>query len=213
MSCVPNPDRKTPKTIEELEDISILELVEMIQASIPTQLGNKNYRVQIKQIVDLITKDSLGLGNVDNTADKDKPLSDLMTRALYDKANKTHSHVFDDIEGLSETLETFFSKNDQIPVENLVAIMELLAAKAELEHRHSMEDVDGLMGALAQKAEVDHTHSLFSLEGFEDWNRDLQQAILARPTSLEVIEIVNASSQATRSYVDENFIRDLGGSW
>lgn len=45
-----------------------------------------------------LNKSAVGLGNVDNTADTDKPLSSAATTALAGKANSVHTHVAADIQ-------------------------------------------------------------------------------------------------------------------
>ena len=42
-----------------------------------------------------VTKDQVGLGNVDNTSDKDKPISDDTQQALDGKADVGHNHDSD----------------------------------------------------------------------------------------------------------------------
>lgn len=50
-----------------------------------------------------VTKDQVGLGNVDNTSDLDKPISNAVQRALDNKADYHHTHTMADITDL-ETL-------------------------------------------------------------------------------------------------------------
>lgn len=52
-----------------------------------TTLGN-TCKVRISDIANLATKYSVGLGNVDNTSDLDKPISDAVQAALDGKLNK-----------------------------------------------------------------------------------------------------------------------------
>jgi len=51
-------------------------------------------------------KSALGLSNVDNTSDENKPISNAMTDALKDKANNDHSHQ--DINNKIQQLEEAF---------------------------------------------------------------------------------------------------------
>jgi hypothetical protein len=44
-----------------------------------------------------VTKEHVGLGDVDNTADIDKPISNAMQAALDDKADSDHAHDAADI--------------------------------------------------------------------------------------------------------------------
>lgn len=53
-----------------------------------------------------VTKKQIGLGNIDNTADKDKPVSIAMQTALNGKAAATHNHAISDISSLQTTLDS-----------------------------------------------------------------------------------------------------------
>jgi hypothetical protein len=52
-----------------------------------------------------VTKSQVGLGNVDNTSDANKPISNATQSALDGKANTSHSHVASDITDLSEAID------------------------------------------------------------------------------------------------------------
>ena len=49
-----------------------------------------------------VTKAQVGLDQVDNTSDSNKPVSTAVTTALAGKANTSHSHTTSDITGLAE---------------------------------------------------------------------------------------------------------------
>lgn len=51
------------------------------------------------------TKSQVGLGNVDNTSDINKPISTATQAALDDKAELVHSHVISDVTGLQAALD------------------------------------------------------------------------------------------------------------
>lgn len=53
----------------------------------------------------VLTKSSIGLGNVDNTSDADKPVSTAQAAALATKANNSHSHGIADVTNLQTTLD------------------------------------------------------------------------------------------------------------
>lgn len=48
---------------------------------------NQDYRMTLETLVSLVTKVSLGLGNVNNTPDSEKPISNPVAAALLQKAN------------------------------------------------------------------------------------------------------------------------------
>jgi hypothetical protein len=54
----------------------------------------------------VLTKASVGLTLVNNTADVDKPLSTAMVGALADKAETVHAHALGDVTGLTAALAT-----------------------------------------------------------------------------------------------------------
>lgn len=58
----------------------------------------------------IIAKSDIGLSNVDNTSDKDKPISTATQNALNNKSNSTHKHVISDISDLQTSLD---SKSDK----------------------------------------------------------------------------------------------------
>lgn len=70
--------------------------------------NGQNYKVTIKQLLDAVplpTLAALGLDQVDNTSDLDKPLSTAVIQALNNKAAAIHRHSVADIDGLSELLQ------------------------------------------------------------------------------------------------------------
>lgn len=62
-----------------------------------------------------LLKSDVGLGNVDNTSDANKPVSDPQQLALDAKAPSIHSHVISDVEGLQTALD---GKIAEAPVDN-----------------------------------------------------------------------------------------------
>lgn len=52
-----------------------------------------------------LNKKDVGLGNVDNTADANKPISDAVKGALDNKASRSHKHTIADTDGLQEALD------------------------------------------------------------------------------------------------------------
>lgn len=53
----------------------------------------------------VLSKDDVGLGQVDNTADADKPVSTAVAAALATKADATHSHSVSQVTGLQTALD------------------------------------------------------------------------------------------------------------
>lgn len=84
----------------------------------------------------VLTKSDVGLGNVDNTSDANKPISSATQTALDGKAGSAHTHSIADVTSLQTTLD----------------------GKASVTHSHAIADVTGLQTALDAKAAASHTH-------------------------------------------------------
>ena len=114
------------------------------------------------------TKSDVGLGNVDNTSDANKPVSTATQTALSGKSNTVHTHTKSDV-GLSNVDNTSDASK---PVSTATATA--LAGKANTAHTHTKGDV-GLGNvdntsdatkpvstaqatALAGKSDVGHKH-------------------------------------------------------
>lgn len=81
--------------------------------------NGKNYRVPISAIKQLVKASDVGLGNVDNTSDMDKPVSNATITALSTKSPIVHSHSMQDITGLDTALD----------------------GKSDIGHTHSLSDI------------------------------------------------------------------------
>jgi hypothetical protein len=97
-----------------------------------------------------LTKDDVGLANVDNTSDANKPVSSATQTALDGKANTVHAHVISDVTSLQTSLD---AKADA------AATTAALAGKAATSHTHAIADVTGLQTAIDGKAAALHTHT------------------------------------------------------
>ena len=122
------------KKISQFEMLLTLSGLEQAALS----YAGSNYRVTLNSIAALATKQSVGLGNADNTSDLNKPLSQAAISALGLKANIGHSHV------LAMTEVT-----DLIPT---------LAEKSIVGHTHVLSEIGGLVASLANKSDINHTH-------------------------------------------------------
>lgn len=77
-----------------------------------------------------LDKSAVGLGNVDNTSDANKPISNATQSALNGKANILHGHAISDVSGLQTALD----------------------GKAPTSHSHAISDVTNLQSSLNDKA-------------------------------------------------------------
>lgn len=110
---------------------------------VPVFYGGTTYKATVGDILALVTKTGIGLGNVDNTSDINKPLSSAVQAALATKADANHTHAITQVNGL------------------VVALSE----KAPLTHSHVIADIAGLETALITKAPISHVHEISQVNG------------------------------------------------
>ncbi|WP_423373199.1 tail fiber domain-containing protein [Stenotrophomonas maltophilia] len=133
------------------------------------------------------TKAQVGLGNVDNTADLDKPISTATQTALDGKANTSHTHAVSDVTGLQSALD----------------------GKAAASHTHTITNVTGLQAALDGKAAASHTHAIADVTGLQtalDAKAALAPTVLTSENLNDVVatgvyhQRANANTSAERNY-------------
>jgi hypothetical protein len=61
-----------------------------------------------------LAKGDVGLGNVDNTSDADKPVSTATQTALNGKANTSHTHVAADVTDFSTAADARIAASDKV---------------------------------------------------------------------------------------------------
>jgi len=69
-----------------------------------------------------VTKSQVGLGNVDNTSDADKPVSTAQQTALNGKANTSHTHSIANVTGLQSELDAKQDINWSLPASDHTAV-------------------------------------------------------------------------------------------
>lgn len=79
-----------------------------------------------------LTKSDVGLANVDNTSDANKPISSATLTALNAKASSVHTHAIADVTNLQSTLD---AKAD------VSAMTTALAGKAATSHTHTASQI------------------------------------------------------------------------
>ena len=86
---------KTPRRIRLVQDVT----------------GEVNFDGSLDvDITATIDKTAIGLNNVDNTSDANKPVSTATQTALDAKANVSHTHVIQDVTGLQTALDNKLDK-------------------------------------------------------------------------------------------------------
>lgn len=160
------------KKVSQMAPVGTLtgdELVMLVVA------GVGNYQIPVSALLTglsqmPVTAEQIGLGNVDNTADLDKPVStavqallDGLSQALVAKAEVLHQHAIDDVTGLQAIL------TDLVTV---TVLADGLSGKANTTHQHATSDLTdlataladyvtaaALTQALASKADTAHSHT------------------------------------------------------
>jgi len=172
--------------LSELTDLTGNEIIFL-------SINDRAYRVKTSVLVNLfatITKASLGLDRVDNTADLDKPISNRVRMALDNKANLNHQHTVSDIidigdvldlkanvvhrhnvtdiDGLADLINSLNLGTHTHQIVDITGLTDALLNKADMFHIHSMNDITNLIETLSQKANLNHTHSVPDVEGLND---------------------------------------------
>ncbi len=134
--------------------------------------GNKLYANLLSTLFALVTKADVGLANVDNTSDAEKPVSNATTQALQAKASQ---------QALDALAQALADKASQEDLDALVqaathfvtdtALATALQGKANSQHNHGLEDVEDLIEALNGKAASVHQHAQSAIQNLvEDLN-------------------------------------------
>lgn len=108
----------------------------------PENIGTSSPSVPISEVIDLQTtldskcstshnhtKSDIGLGNVDNTSDANKPISSATQTALNGKANTSHTHIISDVVSLQSSLDGKAASIHTHPQSEITNLVSDLAAK------------------------------------------------------------------------------------
>lgn len=86
----------------------VSELDELVQLTGDEELyvsrEGGDYKVKTKRLSTLVTKEGLGLDEVDNTPDAEKPVSQPVAEALSQKSDTGHVHQISQVQGLNDNL-------------------------------------------------------------------------------------------------------------
>lgn len=129
------------------------------------------------------TKESLGMGNVNNTSDINKPISTDTQNALDLKSNMYHTHSIADVTNLSNILSSKASLIHTHSISDIPNLSSQLSGYALIAHIHSIYDITGLSSSLSDKAlkidlnavtesvnskaNIVHTHSINDITGIQ----------------------------------------------
>ena len=162
-----------PKRISQLENL----LQPTGAEEVPVSYQGNNYKVRLDSVKFFINKTDLGLNNVDNTSDLEKPISNATATALLGKADTNHNHALADIDGLTDVISqkaNIVHEHEILDVNGLTAALD---GKAAIDHGHSLASLPEVGQALTQKADVNHTHDIANINGLQDGLNNLQQQI------------------------------------
>lgn len=168
------------RQITQLESADSLPPVSQLQLEIPTQFLDRNFKITLQNIISFITKDTIGLGKVDNTSDAEKELSVKAIEALLKKADVNHKHDVEDINNFYQALAGFINNEANIPLERISDLIQILQGKADSNHKHDISDVNLLQEALNNKASATHNHQLSELDGFQRFMETISNAVNAK---------------------------------
>ena len=135
-------------------------------------------KMAISTIKSIFSKADIGLSNVDNTADSQKPVSGPQAAVLSGKSAIGHGHAISEVTGLDTALSGKADTTHGHAITDVTNLTEALSSKAGVDHNHDFNDITGLAGAvttevsalvpdlvidavgsqLASKADVGHTH-------------------------------------------------------
>lgn len=107
----------------------------------------------------VLTKDDVGLDQVDNTSDAAKPVSTAVAAALAGKADTGHAHTIANVSGLQAVLDDKAQLGHTHTIANVTDLQAALDGKAASSHTHAISQVTGLQAALDGKAAASHSHA------------------------------------------------------
>jgi hypothetical protein len=110
------------KPISQLQELSTITGEELL----PVVTQGKTKRIALNKIKQIIKKEDIGLGNVDNTSDLDKPVSRAQQSALNDKADRVHEHPLGEVRGLPEALAMLAEKQHSHVPDDIVNLEETI---------------------------------------------------------------------------------------
>ncbi len=135
--------------------------------------------------IGLVSKESLGLGNVDNTSDADKPVSAAQQAALNLKLNV--ADVVDDLATISATRPlsakqgqvlkalidnlTALLESDDTTLDELQEVVNFIKLNQETLESLSIPSIAGLQAALDLKASVTYVDGRITTSSAEDRDR------------------------------------------
>ena len=201
------------KTIYQLDPISVVQGVDYAQVVFPVQYQQGNFRITLDEILGKVDKIKIGLGNVDNTADMDKPLSNIAIQALDEKADRSHQHSVAELSDWEFYTRDFYRIGGVLDVNQIQGLTEILSGKADRFHDHALDSISGLVDILGQKAAYNHVHGLETLEGFESYRLQVVNMIAAKMSSDEANMRFGDLGARVEALETSGFVKEIPGTW
>lgn len=168
------------KRISELDVLDVATGNEFI----PVAINGNNFKISINFLKSIVNAIDVGLGNVDNTSDLNKPLSAAAIEALNrkvelqqvidlltEKANSLHQHSIGDVVGLVDSLNALAAKSHSHTVDEIASLNSI---------------INMLQEGISSKASTIHQHMSNSIVDF----RERVLAIASEPGAVESDVIV-----------------------
>lgn len=197
----------TAKRFSQLDELTTLTGDE----EVPLAFNGANRKFKLRTLRSLIRKQDVGLGNVDNTSDLNKPISIATQGALNSKSNINHSHPLSEVIGLQDTLANKSEHGHHHSIPEVDGLQAELDAKSNVGHGHGLTELPDVQIALNNKAGVSHAHNASDITGLNvllaDKANTVHQHHAADITDLTpAVEQIIASTGVTGGDVSVNKI-------
>lgn len=111
MATNPNSRANAGVKISQMPSLAAVPL----DAELPVIVGVSNFRTTVQTILKNVTKDSIGLGKVENLAPSEMPVSVPQKAALDQKLGKTEKIPQSQVTNLPEDLEALRNRHVTVP--------------------------------------------------------------------------------------------------
>lgn len=130
-------------------------------------VGNQNIRTRLDVVKQLVNKADVGLGNVDNTTDLNKPVSTATQSALNSKSNINHEHTLAEVTDLQSALDNKADNLHDHAIDDITGLQSALIAKSDISHSHTAAELPEIQTALNNKANSTHAHNVADITGLQ----------------------------------------------
>lgn len=167
------------KTIDQIDVLQ--NPTRQSKVIVGTATGNKLYTILLSALLALVTKQDVGLENVDNTADSQKPVSSPQAQAIATRASQQ------DLTALAQAVAGKASQEQMDAVvqaiQNFITGDQLDAALegyATADHGHTVEQIENLVDILNGKANNDKNWPQSQIQNLTDDLNSIRTSILGK---------------------------------